>query len=176
MKSSDIHIKAISQEIPQPSITKICLKITCLKFHSNFLGANELRPDMSQVNWLWPNEATCRHLSGSTSDRHFPLPAGPGQLKLPVGQVDLNRFFLFISYKQIEEFQNYWSRASDDFEKRRALVNNGLSNGLLPDGPKQLPEPMLTYHQKYSITCIHLRVISQEIPQPPITKITLKII
>ena len=43
MKSSDIHIKAISQEIPQPSITKICLKITCLKFHSYFPGANELK-------------------------------------------------------------------------------------------------------------------------------------
>ena len=25
-------------EMPQPSITKICLKITCLKFHSNFPG------------------------------------------------------------------------------------------------------------------------------------------
>ena len=42
MKSSDIHIRTISQEMPQPSITKICLKITCLKFHSNFAGANEL--------------------------------------------------------------------------------------------------------------------------------------
>ena len=42
LKSSDIHIRTISQEIPQPSITKICLKITCLKFHSNFPGANEL--------------------------------------------------------------------------------------------------------------------------------------
>ena len=41
-KSSDIYIKAISQEMPQPSITKICLKITYLKFHSNFQGANEL--------------------------------------------------------------------------------------------------------------------------------------
>ena len=51
----------------------------------------------------------------------FPLPDGPGQVKLPVGQVGLNRFFLFISYKQIEEFQNSWSRASDDFEKRQAL-------------------------------------------------------
>ena len=40
-KSSDIHIRAISQEMPQPSI---CLKITCLKFHSNFPGANELNP------------------------------------------------------------------------------------------------------------------------------------
>ena len=28
----------------------------------------------------------------------FPLPNGPGKVKLPVGQVDLNRFFLFISY------------------------------------------------------------------------------
>ena len=34
--------------------------------------------------------------------------------------MDINRFFLFISYKQIEEFQNSWSRASDDFEKRQA--------------------------------------------------------
>ena len=30
--------------MPQPSITKICLKITCLNFHLNFPGANELRP------------------------------------------------------------------------------------------------------------------------------------
>ena len=42
VKSSDIHIRAISHEMPQSSITKICLKITCLKFHSNFPGANEL--------------------------------------------------------------------------------------------------------------------------------------
>ena len=53
--------------------------------------------------------------------RRFPLPDGPGQVKLPVGQVDLDGFFFFISYKQIEEFQISWSRASDDFEKRRAL-------------------------------------------------------
>ena len=43
MKSSDIHIRAISEEMPKPSITKICLKITYLKFHSNFPGANELK-------------------------------------------------------------------------------------------------------------------------------------
>ena len=42
VKSSDIHIRAISQGMPQPLITKICLKITCLKFQSNFPGANEL--------------------------------------------------------------------------------------------------------------------------------------
>ena len=38
VKSSDIHIRAISQEMPQPPITNICLKITYLKFHSNFPG------------------------------------------------------------------------------------------------------------------------------------------
>ena len=34
----------------------------------------------------------------------FPLPNGPEQVKRPVGQLDLDRFFFFISYKQIEEF------------------------------------------------------------------------
>ena len=29
--------------MPHPSINKICLKITCLKFHSNFQGVNELK-------------------------------------------------------------------------------------------------------------------------------------
>ena len=40
--------------------------------------------------------------------RRFPLPDGPGQVKLPVAQVDLDRFFFCISYKQIEESQNSW--------------------------------------------------------------------
>ena len=57
-----------------------------------------------------------------TRARRFPLPDRPGQVKLPVWQVNLNRFFFFIWYMKIEEFQNSWSRASDDFEKRRALV------------------------------------------------------
>ena len=42
VKSSDIHIRAISQEMSQLSVTKIHLKITYLKFNSNFPGANEL--------------------------------------------------------------------------------------------------------------------------------------
>ena len=42
VKSIDIHMGAISQEIPQPSITKISLNITYLKFYSNLPGANEL--------------------------------------------------------------------------------------------------------------------------------------
>ena len=42
VKFSGIHIRIISQEMPQPSTTKIHLKMTYLKFHSNFPGANEL--------------------------------------------------------------------------------------------------------------------------------------
>ena len=62
MKSSDIHIRTILQQMPQPSITKIRLKITYLKFHSNFPGVNELRnrwhhsygmpPNI--ISWYWP--------------------------------------------------------------------------------------------------------------------------
>ena len=37
---------AFSQEMPQSSITKICLKITYLEFHSNFPGASELMISM----------------------------------------------------------------------------------------------------------------------------------
>ena len=52
MKSNDIHIRAILQEMPQSSITKIRLKITCLKFHLNFPGANELIPRaFSNIQW-----------------------------------------------------------------------------------------------------------------------------
>ena len=49
-KSGDSHIRAISQEMPQPSITKICLKTTCLKLHSNFPGVNELTCSPSQLH------------------------------------------------------------------------------------------------------------------------------
>ena len=43
VRSCGIHVRTISQEIPQPSITKISLKITSLEFISNLLGANELK-------------------------------------------------------------------------------------------------------------------------------------
>ena len=33
-------------------------------------------------------------------------------------------------------------------------VNIGSGNGVLPDGTKLLPEPMLTYHQKGTVTFI----------------------
>ena len=51
MKSSDIHIRAISHDMPQSPITKICLKITYLKFHSNFPEANELIITSHDIPW-----------------------------------------------------------------------------------------------------------------------------
>ena len=47
-KSSDIQLRTISQAISRPSITKNCLKITCLKFYSKFPGANELKHGMEK--------------------------------------------------------------------------------------------------------------------------------
>ena len=43
MKSSDIHIRVISLEKSQPSITTIHLKIMYLNFHLNFPGVTELK-------------------------------------------------------------------------------------------------------------------------------------
>ena len=50
VNSSDIHIRAISQEVPQQPITKICLKITYLKFHSNFPEVNEQKNKITYSN------------------------------------------------------------------------------------------------------------------------------
>ena len=47
LKTSDIHSWAISLEMSQPSITKICLKIAYLKFHLIFPGANEFLVNVS---------------------------------------------------------------------------------------------------------------------------------
>ena len=52
------------------------------------------------------------------------------------------------------------------------LVQDGY--GLLPDITKWLLEPVLTYGHQDTID-IHLRTISQEIPQPLITWISLKL-
>ena len=42
VRSSNIHLRTISKEIPEPSITKISLQISYLKFPSNFPRANGL--------------------------------------------------------------------------------------------------------------------------------------
>ena len=56
---------------------------------------------------------------------------------------------------------------------REIWVNIGSGNGLLPDGTKPLPEPMLTDHQWSPV--IFILGQFQEMTQPSITKIRLKI-
>ena len=58
----------------------------------------------------------------------------------------------------------------------RNYVNIGSGNGLLPDGTKPLPEPILTYKSPIRYSDIHLIAILQAIPQPSITRISLEIV
>ena len=82
----------------------------------------------------------------------------------------LYALLFFETYYIIDMVNALWpSDAIWRHESRSTLVS---VHGLLPGGTKPLPEPMLTYHQS---SVIHLRAISQEIPQPPFTKISLKI-
>ena len=55
LRSSNNYLKAISQEIPQPSISKIDLKITYLNFNSNLPGAKELFLAALAINTLRPS-------------------------------------------------------------------------------------------------------------------------
>ena len=117
---------------------------------TNEIGNEQLRShhlDSSFVYWLVASASNKSTTLGSAQGLPFPTADGPGQVKLqnvPVGQVDLDRFFFFISYKQIKEFQNSWIRASDDFEKRRALGlsahrhRSGLGVNLIPELESQV--------------------------------------
>ena len=53
VRSSDNnHLRAISLEIYQPSITNVYLKIDYQKFHSNLLGANGLKLPQLRHGWM----------------------------------------------------------------------------------------------------------------------------
>ena len=67
LKVSDVHLRVISFEISQPSVTKIGFKIIFLRFYWNVPGANELRVNNGSHWWPCP---TCPRLSSeSASDR-----------------------------------------------------------------------------------------------------------
>ena len=61
VKSNDIHVRAISHEMPQPENTKICLKIASLKFHWNLPVANELinSTTASHLNQSYLSHTAC---------------------------------------------------------------------------------------------------------------------
>ena len=103
--------------------TQVRIPVGCwcrdVTFGGSSAGLGKAQPIDSSLRADW---LSCFSLAWSgCRARRFPLPDRPSQVKLPVWQVDLNRFFFFIWYMQIEEFQNSWSRASDDFEIRQAL-------------------------------------------------------
>ena len=75
----------------------------------------------------------------------------------------------FIAIRQIQ-LNSLWHHMATEI-----WVNTGSGNGLLPDGTKPLPEPMLTDWSSVKSSDIHIRAISEEMPQPSITKICLKI-
>ena len=50
VKSSDIHMRAISQEIPQPSTTKISLKTAYMKFNQTSQGPVDKDNDRHAVS------------------------------------------------------------------------------------------------------------------------------
>ena len=59
VRSCGVHVRTISQEIPLPSITKISLRITSLKFISNIPGANELNFNIYQLGPGGGDHITC---------------------------------------------------------------------------------------------------------------------
>ena len=52
--SSDIHMRAISQKVPQPSINEISLKITLLILYSNHPGNQWVKHVLAILPQLWP--------------------------------------------------------------------------------------------------------------------------
>ena len=71
-------------------------------------------------------------------------------------------------------FLTYWG-LEIPYIALEILFNTGSGNGLLPDGTKPSPEPMLTYPQLSPVAFIW-EAISTDIPQPPIIKISLQIV
>ena len=60
VRSSDNHPRAISGEKPQPSLSKISLRITFLKSHSSFPGGNELMLSMV-IAWMEATVDSMQH-------------------------------------------------------------------------------------------------------------------
>ena len=76
IKSCGVHVRTISQEIPQPSITKISLKITSLKC-IKFLGSQWAKINFAgmfcaaaapwlEVRWWWVNYSFSWYAHGAS--------------------------------------------------------------------------------------------------------------
>ena len=93
---SDTHMKAISQGIPQPLITKIkiCLQITYLRFHLNFLmiscwSSTIYFDDYHQTFSIRPTKSQCLTVSHLVLQLSLPNPLKTGvkwRLKMQLKQ------------------------------------------------------------------------------------------
>ena len=125
-----MHIKAISQEMPQPSFTIICLKIRWLKFHSNFPGANELmelsvvkmpfqepdhilmKTEYHRITRTWDMTAAQLNQDGAMLLNRFPLywPSVRGIYRLPIDsrhKRPVMWWFVFFFYGSLKK--NCWT-------------------------------------------------------------------
>ena len=58
VRSNDIHLRSISQEILQPTITNISFKITHLNIQFNLTGANELKINILPIKIIYFHNVT----------------------------------------------------------------------------------------------------------------------
>ena len=112
------HLRTISLEISQPSVTKINLKIIFLRFYWNLPGANELR----SICWGFPS-----HMKHPTVKWVKALWAKPSR-SIPYHQ-KASKMFLCCKSEQFEaNLSHMW--LSDAIWHQRLLVNISSDNGL----------------------------------------------
>ena len=92
------------------STHKLPPQITLLKC---WIYMNILSYSLARLSW--------GQLSPLYQDSHIPLPNGPGQVKLPVGQVDLGKVFFLIIYDLYGKMRNSGSWASENLLIHQAL-------------------------------------------------------
>ena len=92
IRYSDIHLRAISQGIPQPSITKIILKITYQKFSLKSSGASELIHGSSFMTW-WHHDMEMFSMLLALCEGNPPVNSGFPEHQGPVIQ-SFEDFFL----------------------------------------------------------------------------------
>ena len=91
MRSINNHLRANSQEIPQPSVTEISLKITNLKFRSDLPGTNGV--NHVSTRGPWHDLTPCKELPMLSRARNISLPNSLGQVKMAANQVDFGKVF-----------------------------------------------------------------------------------
>ena len=117
VKYSDIHIRGISKENCQPSVTEIRLKMTNLKFNSNFPGANVLN------DRLW-------HIRGrviiSSSDSYLSLTGYYFNSIISVNMNGVNTYFQWTCILPVIAFTAKLAKRKEYITHWQYLFNAGM--------------------------------------------------